>query len=401
MRPVFFFAAAALAALPALAATAQQPLDAALVNGSEYIFDQQQPDGGYGSSGLGQDTDAVFAVRAAGYDPAKDARAGKSAVDYLKAHAAEADKPAAAAKAALAAKAAGLDPKNTGGTNFVAVITGGLDAGTKRYASDDFSDSLAILGLACTGNAVPGDALSALKATQLADGGWGFAGASDADTTAIALQALLAAGAPKSDAAATKAVAYLKASQAGDGGWGFDPTASNTSSTAFAVQALLAAGENPQSAAYTKAGVTPIAFLLSQQAQDGSFAGFDPLFATNQVLPALAGRTFCNAAETPITRTRLTTQAPSPTATATTTTTATATETAVATATATPVPATAAPVATAPGTVTATPARTATSAPGAPSTGTGTAAGHRVAPWLFVALALAAGGAAVALAKRR
>jgi hypothetical protein len=156
----------------------------------------------------------------------------------------------------------------------------------------------------------------------VADGGWGFGGSSDPDSTAIVLQALLAAGLPVSDPDVQEALGYLRASQANDGGWGFDPAASNVNSTAFVVQALIAAGEDPEGPTYTKPGGNPIQFLLSQQQADGSFVGYDPAFATNQVVPALMGRTFLNAPFTPLVQ-----ETPTPTATPTSTATPAATRT--------------------------------------------------------------------------
>ncbi len=304
MRRLFFIVTAALVALPAFFAGAAIPEKSAALKGAAYILSQQGDDGGYGSAGAGPVADAIYAVRAAGFDPNKDVRGGKTPADYLKAVAAAQTKPASAAKAALAAKALGLNPKAVAGTDLIAAIDAGLVAATGRYASDDFSNAIAVLGLVCTGNTVPDGTTAALRAAQLTDGGWGFGGSSDPDTTGIALQALLATGVPRTDAAVTKAIGYLKGSQGKDGGWGFDPSESNVSSTAYSVQALIAAGEAVESAAYTKTGVTPVAFLLSQQNANGSFKGFDPLFAANQAIPALVGRTFCNAPDTPVTETR-------------------------------------------------------------------------------------------------
>lgn len=314
MKRLILLAVAALAALPALASAAAP--DDAILRAAAFIKSVQRPDGSYAES-PGQTMDAIIAVRAAGYDPARDTVGGKSPVDYLVANAASVTSPASAAKAALAAKALGLDPRNVGGTNLIQRAQDGYNAGTGAYADNAFSQSIAVLGLACTGNQPGAKAADNLKAAAVQGGGWGFGGAADPDTTAIAIQALLAAGLPKTDPAIAAGFAWLQANQGNDGGWGYDPSASNTSSTAFAVQALLALGENPESPAYTKNGVNPIQYLLSQQQPDGSFAGYDPAFAANQVLPALAGRTFCNAPETPITRQRpaaTPTPAPSPTA---------------------------------------------------------------------------------------
>jgi hypothetical protein len=305
----------ALCALPFLVASAALPETNALLKGTDYIRSIQKPDGMFGTADPGQNMDAILAFRAAGYDPAKEISNGKGPVDFLKTNTTLVSPAAVAAKAALTAKAAGLDPRNVGGVDYISKVTGAYDPAKGTYAKDDFSQSVAMLGLACTGNSLPAAAATALKTTQLGDGGWGFGGTSDPDTSAIAVQALLAGGVPKTDAAVTKGLAFFKATQAADGGWGFDPSASNASSTAYVVQALIALGENPESAAYTKGSNTPVSFLLSQQSADGSFLGFDPAFSTNQVVPALAGRTICNTADTPITRTR---PAPAPTATATT-----------------------------------------------------------------------------------
>ena len=305
MRRLLLLISSALFALPLFAAGAALPETNAVVAGAAFIKSTQTAAGVYGSDTPGQMMDAILAVRAAGYDPAKDIVGGKGPVDFMNATAAKATTPAAAGKAALGAKALGLDPKAVNGTNLIANVSGGYDTTTGKYAADDFSQSIAMLGLACTGNSVPAKAADALKATAIADGGgWGFGGVADPDTTAIAIQALLATGVPKTDTTVVAALAHLKATQGNDGGWGFDPTESNASSTAFVVQALLALGENPETSAYTRSGATPISYLVSQQNADGSFKGFDPAFATNQVLPALAGRTFCNAAETSLTRVR-------------------------------------------------------------------------------------------------
>ncbi len=365
--------AAAIVAVPIFAASAAIPESKAATKGAAYLFSVQNLGGTYDANAdkhaSGQVMDSIFAVRAAGFDPNKDVLpGGKSPADYLKANAAAAVKPAAAGKAALGAKALGLDPKAVNGTNLIANINSGLDAATGKYAADDFSQSIAMLGLACTGNAVAPNAASALKATQISDGGWGFGGSSDADTTAIVIQALLASGTPKTDAAVTKAITYLKTSIQPDGGWGYAPVPSNASSTAFALQALIAAGEDVNVPQYIRPGPSPVSFLLSQQNADGSFIGFDAIFATNQAVPALAGRTFCNAPETPITQTR-----------------PVATPTPVATSVSTPPPA------------------ATTVAPRPPSTGnsgdTGGASAFEVLP-VLAALVLLSGGGLIALRRR-
>lgn len=373
MRRLLLLLATVVAALPIIAASAALPATDAVSKAAGYIHGTLATDGSYGSSQPGQNMDAILAIRSAGYDPSKDRlTGGQSPADYLVANAASLSTPAGAGKAALAARALGLDPTSVGGTDLISKVTGAFNATTGRFAADDFSQSLAILGLACTGHSVDAKAVTALRDAQLDDGGWGFGGSSDADTTAIAVQALIAAGVPKSDGTVADALALLKSTQAADGGWGFDPAASNTSSTAFVLQAVLALGENPESATYTKGSNTPVSYLLSQQLPDGSFEGFDHLFAANQVTPPLAGRTFCNAADTPITRVRPPAATPPPITTV-------------------PVPPTV--IATAP----------ATTAPSPPSTGTGTATESSPLTWLAIlagAILFSATGATFALRSR-
>ncbi len=307
MNRLFLFLLVAVAAVPLVSASAQTTREA-LDRGVLFIQSTQQPDGGFGGFGPGQSMDAIFAIRAAGYDPNDFEHSGNTPADFLIANAAGADTPPAAAKAALAAIALGLDPRNTGGTDFVAVMLAGYDAGTGRYAGDDFGHPLVMVALAATVQAIPPAAIDALRATQESDGGWGF-GSSDPDTTAIAIQGLVAAGLTPADPDLAAAVAWLKATQLPDGGWGYGE--SNASSTAFVVQALLALGESPSS--WAQPGGNPVSYLLGQQLADGSFAGFDPAFATNQVLPALAGRTFASAPTAPITEPLPDPSAPTPT----------------------------------------------------------------------------------------
>lgn len=305
MRLKLFAATAALLValtIPGAGAGAGSPHSEAALRGAEFIRTTQQPDGGFGGFGPGQSLDAILAIRSAGLDPNTFVTGGKSPADFVAAHADDlAASPALAGKAALAARALGLDARNVAGADFIAAIVAGYDATTGQYAEDAFGHSLAMLGLVCAGGApAPASAVLALRETQLDDGGWGFGGFADPDTTALALQALIAAGVPVTDPAVVQAVAYLQSTQGNDGGWGFDPDASNANSTALAIQGLLAAGEDVEAAAYARAGVTPIAYLLSIQQPDGSFPGFDPAFATNQTVPALAGKTLCNAPVTPL-----------------------------------------------------------------------------------------------------
>jgi hypothetical protein len=189
------------------------------------------------------------------------------------------------------------------------------DDETGQYDPTSFSQALVMLGLQCTGATVPAEAVAALEAMQLEDGGWGFAEAGEPDTTALVLQALVEAGVAVTADSVSDGLAFLASAQGADGGWGFDGE-SNANSTAYVIQSLIAAGEDPEGEAWTKDGANPVGFLAGLQAGDGSFPGFDPAYATNQAVPALAGRTFCNAVSTEIS-----VEEPTPTPTAEPTTT--------------------------------------------------------------------------------
>ncbi len=313
MKLVLLAALAALLALPALARAAL-PESGAVQSGVDFIRTTQQDDGGFGGFGPGQSMDAIYAIRAAGLNPNTFvSAAGATPSDYLIALAAAATEPQDAAKAALAAVALGLDPRAVGGVDFVGVIEAAFDADTGRHHASDFNQAIILLALVVAGEAVPVSAPKALVAGQLADGGWGFGDEGDADSTAIVVQALIAVGSQPDDAVITAAIAFLDGIQAEDGGWGFGGD-SNANSTAFAVQALVAVAIDPEGPQFTTAsGASPIAYLLSQQLADGSFAGFDPAFATNQVVPALAGRTFANAPLTLLAPSPPETRTPEPT----------------------------------------------------------------------------------------
>ena len=302
VNPVKLAIPAALAAILLLPALASAESDA-VARGAAFIRTTLRDDGALQADlafGPGQTFDAIYALRAAGVDPAGlVSAAGNTPADFLAAQAPSLE-GAGAAKGALAAIALGLDPRAVGETDLVAAIESAFDPASGRHAGDDFGQALIVIALVATGADVPAAALDALRAGQLEDGGWGFGETASPDATALALQALVAAGADATDAAVADGLAWFRASQLEDGGWGFDGV-SNANSTAFAVQALIAAGIDPEGDAFARAdGATPIRYLLGQQLEDGSFAGYDPAYAANQVVPALAGRTFANAVTAPL-----------------------------------------------------------------------------------------------------
>lgn len=169
------------------------------------------------------------------------------------------------------------------------------------YSVQSGANAWALLGALAVGEEVTPQAVTGLRKQALDNGGWEWAPGWGADTnaTALALQGLLAAGEPVTSTAITQGLAYLKSAQNGDGGFayaldGSAPGPSDANSTAYAVQALLAAGEEVRGGAWQVGNAGPLDYLLSLQQADGGFAwqagGAANLLATQQVIPALLGR---------------------------------------------------------------------------------------------------------------
>jgi prenyltransferase beta subunit len=273
----------------------------------QWIQPQQQPDGSFGHS-VGATADVLLAVTAANHDPVTwRSAAGNSLVDFLQLNGAAfaSNSAAAAGKLAVAAAAAGFDPRNFAGLNLPAKIASTYAPATGAFGATNQDQAWGILGLRAAGAAIPPAAVQRLAATANPDGGWSWTTgiASDVDSTAIALQALAAAGEPASAPAVVAGLAYLRTVQLSnsDGGFAASPdqpwgTRSNTNSTAFAIQGVLAVGQDPLSASWTISATQPISYLLGQQLPSGAFVyQADPtpdMFATQQAVPALFGKPF-------------------------------------------------------------------------------------------------------------
>lgn len=137
--------------------------------------------------------------------------------------------------------------------------------------------------------------LTTIRAGQRGDGGWNFLGDldpgtdSDVDTTALAVQALVAGGAAWNDPAITKALAFLAAQQSASGAFpafGSD----DPNSTAVAMLAIAAAGFDPSTSCWRdttapervgSAYADPAAWLRSQQQSNGRIASPNDGFGIN------------------------------------------------------------------------------------------------------------------------
>ncbi len=176
------------------------------------------------------------------------------------------------------------------------------------YSSSTGQNAWALLGAVAISETIPAPALNSLQTQQLAGGGWEWAAGFGADTnsTALAIQALIATGQPVTATTVLSGLAWLDGAQNSNGGFPYAPGAAATSdvnSTAYVLQALAAAGEDPSAARWTAAGGSALDYLHSMQLADGSFewvpgSGANQL-ATQQAIPALLGRAFPTRVATP------------------------------------------------------------------------------------------------------
>jgi len=295
-----------VAVLPLPAGASGYPLSASdteVAGALSYLRSAQADDGNIG--GFGTSAWVVMAIAAAGEDPHswKTAGGNPSIVDYLESNAGEANLSIASdvERMILAVVAAGENPGNFGGVDFVAALEelyDGTQVGDAALLNDDFS---AVLALISAGESPGSEIITNLTAfiisNQNGDGGWswGVGGESDVDDTASAIMALIAAGESADSAAVTGGLSYIKSQQAASGGflsWG----TTNPSTDSWAIDAIVAAGQNPTNANWTDNGATPVDDLLGfQNATDGSFPDWlgnpDP-WTTSYAIPALLGKPY-------------------------------------------------------------------------------------------------------------
>ncbi len=282
-------ALALASAMPARAGAA----DAGPQRAASWLAAQQSSDGGWGAS-PGEESSlevtawAMLGLESTGRSPLGVTRAGHDPVDYLRAHAGELKSPGALARTILALEGAEVDPRSFGGRNLVAAL---LDRrrGDGSFEGWPGSTAFAVIALRAAGaTGGLGESTSWLAKAQNGDGGWGDTpgSPSTADGTGAVLQAL-----PETEAA-QRGLAYLRKHQLSSGGFALGGAgAVNSQSTAWALQGLLAVG----GAAELRTGA--LEFLAARQAGDGHYrysASSDqtPVFVTAEAIPATAGEAF-------------------------------------------------------------------------------------------------------------
>jgi len=284
-----------------------------IANGLAWLRTQQQEDGGFTNgfsegADLGTTCDVVLALAAAGED-INDwvSDAGNSPLDYLEARVAGGDIALIGekAKVSLALLALGQDPTSFAGADLIGDIQADFDESTGSYGSSIYDQALIIVALVQADQPVPAGAVDFLIDSQSDNGTWALFGdtedaVGDTNTTALAIQALIASGRA---AEIDPALDYLHTVQNNDGGFPYQNpseygTDTDANSTAIVYQALVAAGEALDD--WAPEGVDPLAALVSlADPESGAFfwqaaVPAPNALATAQAIPAISGYTFVN-----------------------------------------------------------------------------------------------------------
>jgi prenyltransferase/squalene oxidase-like repeat protein len=239
-----------------------------LTTPAQFLQSSQAPDGSFAEVGGGGGGPALTALAAAGESTG-------SALAYLRAHEQEAAGSPTLALVAFAEAALG---------------DGRLAADIPVTVGQTNALIWTILARRQAGLPVPMTLARALLRRQAKSGGWGWERgvAPDSNDTSAAVQALRSVGV--TGRPIRQALAYLETLQRRDGGFALVASSvSDAQSTAWAIQAFLAAGRSPPKGAF--------AYLGSLRQRDGSYRlsrryATTPVWVTAQVLPALARRPF-------------------------------------------------------------------------------------------------------------
>lgn len=293
MRPALAAAALVCAVMAPVATAQADAVSDAGARAVEWLATKQEADGGFGTgfstgSDIGATADAVIAFVAA--DKPLDTittRSGRTPLGYLETQVRTKTLSAGqAAKIALAAQAAGLDPMNFGGKDLIALIKAGYNETSGVIGDNLFTHSSALLALASAGADIPEKAITTLESFQSPAGGWAFMGSGDpdVDTTALAIQALIAAGRLANSGPAGRGLGYLHSLQNTDGGFPYQSpsqfgTDTNANSTGLVAQAVIASGDQPES--WAAAQGNPLSAIIRLQQPSGAIAYQSALASDN------------------------------------------------------------------------------------------------------------------------
>ena len=299
LAPLTAYAADPLGDAQPLATTQEQAIEDALA----WLRTQMADDGSFDPTETGITIDAILAIYAAGEDPNSwKSDTGNSPVDYLASQviAYTVASTSKASKAALGAVAANRDPRDFGGMDLIAEVTGYYSPTTGMYGTSTWDQALSMMALSAAYETIPTKATQTLTSSQQSDGGWFYYDGgpgwdkTNVDNTGLCMQALIAAGIPLTDTAIISATNFISDSQTSSGGFpGWDDSDA-APTTAMGIQGLIAAGVSPFTDTFTISDTNPITdpltALMELQTPQGDFGGYNAVMATAQAIPGLVGR---------------------------------------------------------------------------------------------------------------
>jgi energy-coupling factor transport system substrate-specific component len=281
-HPIPVATALALVALAAPATIAFADSDGA----ADYVERARTPDGGFAGAAGDPEADPIYSGWAAIGLAASGRAAGDATGAYLDQEARKVKDIGDMERTILALRAAGRPTR---------ALTDRL--ARRRRADGSYErlvnrSAFAVLAFRADGRRTDRKTIAFLERQQNRDGGWSTTGRgapSTIDDTAATVQAL------RKRRSTRRAVAWLLRRQNPDGGFPLSAgDSSNAQSTAFAIQALVAAGRDPAKARRGGAR-SPLAYLRSLQQEDGSVrysrtSDQTPTWVTAQALAALERR---------------------------------------------------------------------------------------------------------------
>ena len=253
-----------------------------------YLLSAQNSDGGFGPAPGSPSSQlysgwAALGLASEGYNPQSVRHGGASLSDYISGGESSQTDSGSVERTILVLRAAGLP---AGG--LVSTLQGRIGANGSVSGQVNLT-AFAVLALRSAGVTPPANTIGWLLRQQDSDGGFSFAtkgSGSDVDDTGAALEALSGQG----GGASARAVRFIDSQENSDGGFPSQPGGpSNAQSTAWAIQGLLAAGVSFGSLD------RPLGYLRSLTAPDGHVrysSGSDqtPVWVTAQAAMALAGK---------------------------------------------------------------------------------------------------------------
>ncbi len=264
-----------------------------------YLLGAQNRDGGFGEA-RGAPSSALYsgwaavALLADGRNPAHISRGDHNLLAYLKANLAH--DPGSLERTILIAGGAGIPATDFGGHNLLAALKRDIRHNGSVSRRVD-TTTFAVLALRAAGVTPPARMLEWLVRQQDKDGGFSYARGgelADIDDTGAALEALAGTGRGQ---ARRRAVAFIRSAQNRDGGFPAERGgSSNAQSTAWAVQGLIAAGVNP-ARVHTHGSRSPLGYLRSLITHSGAIdysrgLSLTPVWVTAEAIVALDRKAF-------------------------------------------------------------------------------------------------------------